>query len=96
MSVAMPQPETLVQAFKLSLKEGLPIESYFYQDSCNGKIYICSGESEKIIYKNNEEHTSKINNIYKSGNSYLVVTENTIYIISADCKVAKMPKDIEA
>ena len=39
-------------------------------------------EGDNIIYKNSEEHTSPIKNTYKIGNEYLVVTENTIYLIS--------------
>ena len=37
---------------------------------------------KKIIFKNDDEHTSPIQNTYKVNDEYLVVTENTIYIIS--------------
>ena len=57
--------------------------------SCKNNSSIVTADGEKIIYKNNEEHTSPIKNTYKVGNEYLVVTENTIYVISANTRVGK-------
>lgn len=95
-SIYMPSAKTLAQAFKVSIKSGfLPIETYFYLDSCKDKVYICVNDSHKIIYKNNDEHTSQVENIYKTDNDYLIMTQNSIYIISANTKVAQMPKGIE-
>ena len=63
--------------------------TYFYIDSCRGKVSIVNSDCDKIIYKNSEEYTSPIQNTYKVGNEYLIVTENTIYVISADTKVQR-------
>jgi len=87
--ISMPSGECLETAAKLSIKMSKPICFYFYIDSCKGEATIVKAEGEKIIYKNNEEHTSPITNIYKSGSEYIVVTENTIYIISANTSVGK-------
>jgi hypothetical protein len=87
--ISMPCPETLSQAAKLSIKVSKPICFYFYIDSCKNNSSIVTADGEKIIYKNNEEHTSPIKNTYKVGNEYLVVTENTIYVISANTRVGK-------
>ena len=92
--ISVPSVNTLNQAFKLSIQIGKPIESYFYIDSCKNNISICANDTDKIIYKNQEEHTSPISNIYKVENEYLIVTDNTIYIISSDTKVAKMPENL--
>ena len=51
------------------------------------KISICSDGEDKIIFKNQEEHTSPILNTYKCGDEYLVITENTIYVVSANISV---------
>ena len=88
-SISMPSGECLENAAKLSIKMSKPICFYFYIDSCKGEATIVKADGEKIIYKNNEEHTSPIKNIYKVGNEYLVVTENTIYIISSKTNVGK-------
>ena len=79
--------KTLQQATKLSIKLCKPICFYFYIDSCRGRVNIVQTGGDKIIYKNSDEHTSPITNTYKVGNEYLVVTENTIYIVSANTKV---------
>ena len=92
--VSVPTANTLSQAFKLSIQTGRPIESYFYIDSCKGQVCICANDTAKIIYKNQDEHTSPIGNIYKVDNEYLIVTDNTIYIISSGTKVTKMPDNI--
>ena len=60
----------------------------FYIDSCRA-TQIVNAEGEKIIYKNNEEHTSPIKHTYKTDNEYLIVTENTIYVISCNTSVSK-------
>ena len=86
-TVGLPSDKTLQQAVKLSIKTSKPICFYFYVESLKQKISICSDGEDKIIFKNQEEHTSPILNTYKCGGEFLVVTENTIYVISADTKV---------
>tara|TARA_B100000941_G_C28403408_1_gene499364 strand:+ start:559 stop:852 length:294 start_codon:yes stop_codon:yes gene_type:complete len=87
--ISLPSTKTLEQAAKLSIKVSKPICFYFYIDSCKGNISIVNSEGDKIVYKNSEEHTSPINNTYKVGNEFLVVTDNTIYVISCNTKVKK-------
>ena len=88
-TVVLPNDKTLSQAFKLALKIGKQIDCYFYLDSCAGNVKIVTYEGDKILYKNNEEHTSPIKNTYKVENEYLVVTENTIYILSTNTPIVK-------
>lgn len=92
--ISIPSTNTLSQAAKLSIKISKPVCFYFYIDSCNDSIKICTNETDKIIFKNLDEHTSSISNIYKVDNEYLIVTENTIYIISSNTKVAKIPEEL--
>ena len=87
--ISLPSSDTLSQAAKLSIKISKPICFYFYIDSCKGAASIVTADGDKIIYKNNDEHTSPIKNTYKVGNEYLVVTENTIYIVSCNTKLSK-------
>lgn len=87
--IGLPNVNTLSQAAKLSIKIAKPIDFYFYIDSCRGQAQIVNADGDKIIYKNNDEHTSPIKHTYKVENSYLVVTENTIYLISCDTVISK-------
>ena len=86
-TLTLPTEKTLLQATKLALKTKKPVCFYFYIDSVKGKITIVSDGEDRIIFKNEDEHTSPILNTYKSDNCYIVVTENTIYILSADTQV---------
>jgi len=83
----IPCAETLQQACKLSIKLQKAIDFYFYVHSLKGNICIASNDDDKIIYKNNDEHTSPIQNTYKVNDEYLVVTENTIYVISSKTEI---------
>jgi hypothetical protein len=85
--LTLPSDKTLQQATKLSLKLTKPIDFYFYVESLKGNISIVNVDGEKIIFKSEDEHTSPILNTYKSDNSYIVVTENTIYMVSTNTKV---------
>jgi hypothetical protein len=83
----LPNDKTLQQACKLSLKTKKPVCFYFYIDSLKGKISIVNDGEDRIIFKSEDEHTSPIINTYKSDNCFIVVTENTIYILSAETPV---------
>lgn len=93
--VIMPSPTSLLQAAKLALAQDKPILLDYFADSYTGKAII--GEDpevkEKMLVKSNEEFTSQIQNVYKipSGQGdafdYIVLTENSIYIVSG--KMAK-------
>ena len=85
--LSIPSSETLQQATKLAIKLQKAIDFYFYVDSLKGNICIASNDEDKIIYKNNDEHTSPIQNTYKVNEEYLVVTENTIYVISSKTEI---------
>ena len=85
--LVLPTDKTLQQATKLSLKLTKPIDFYFYVESLKGNVSIINVDGEKIVFKNEDEHTSSILNTYKSDNSYIVVTENTIYMLSINTKL---------
>ena len=85
----MPSAKTLHQSAKLSIEHEKPICYYFYNDSLNDSVVIAPYQGDKIIYKNSEEHTSPILKTYRCESEYIVITENTIYIISANTKITK-------
>jgi len=85
--VGLPSDKTMQQAVKLSIKLVKPICFYFYVDSLKGKVSIMTDGEDKLVFKNEDEHTSPITNTFKCENEYIIVTENTIYIISAETKV---------
>ena len=40
-------------------------------------------DNEKLLVRNEEEYTSPISKIYKSDDEYIILTENSIYLVSA-------------
>ena len=85
--VGLPSDKTMQQAVKLSIKLVKPICFYFYVDSLKGKVSIMTDGDDKIVFKNEDEHTSPITNTFKCENEYIIITENTIYVISSDTKI---------
>ncbi len=88
-NLSLPSAKTLNGAFRLSIVHGKPVCSYFYLDSLKGKVCIRHDGDEKIIYKDAEEYTSPLENLFKSDNEYIAITHNTIYVISSRTEVKK-------
>jgi hypothetical protein len=88
----LPSAQVLVQAAKLAQQLDKPIQLDYYADSIIKKAVIGEDQEtkEKIIIKNNEEYTSLIKKIYKVVDDYIVMTENSIYIISAKIEKRKI------
>ena len=81
-NIILPDETTLQNCFKLSLKLSKPVDTYFYRDSLDGGVKFLTTGGESYIYKNEDEHTTSISNTYSSGNCYIVVTDNTIHLVS--------------
>ena len=70
---------------KLSIVDDKPIMLDYWNDSIEGKALIGvrqNEEQEKILIKNEDEYTSPISKIYKTEKEYIIVTENSIYLVS--------------
>jgi len=80
----MPSNPTLQHCCKLAVADDKPIMLDYWTDSLDKNILIGVRENgEKLLVKSEEEYTSPIAKIYKSEEEYIVVTENSIYIVSA-------------
>tara|TARA_B110000908_G_scaffold49583_1_gene60581 strand:- start:49 stop:348 length:300 start_codon:yes stop_codon:yes gene_type:complete len=81
----LPSTTTLQHVAKLSIVEDKPIMLDYWTGSCDKEVLIGVRESgEKLIVKSEDEYTSPISKIYKVATEYIVVTENSIYLISSD------------
>jgi hypothetical protein len=90
-SIRLPSDATLRHAVKLSIADDKPIQLDYWTDSLEKKALIgAKDNNEKLLVKNEEEYTSCIKKIYKSETEYIVVTENTIYIVSNDIPTKKI------
>jgi hypothetical protein len=89
----IPSPKTLQHASKIAILEDKPILLDYWVDSFTNKALIGvkqSEEQEKILIKNEEEYTSPIKKIFKTVDEYLVITENSIYIVSTKIPMKKI------
>lgn len=78
----LPEVNTLLHAIKLSIVEDKPILMDYWINSLDKTVLIGVKENkEKLLVKSEEEYTSPISKIFKVGKEYIIVTENSIYII---------------
>ena len=88
----VPSAATLVSAAKLAIQRDMPIQLDYFVDSAEGRAFL--GEdattSEKMLVKNAEEYTSHIQKIYKAGEDFIILTENSIYLVSSKVQKRKI------
>ena len=79
-----PSVQLLVQAAKLAMQQDKPIQLDYFLDTYNTKAVMGEDKEtkEKMLVKSNEEFTSLIQKVYKVGDDYIVVTENSLYLVS--------------
>lgn len=81
----LPSDATLQHAAKLAVVEDKPIMMDYWTDSLDNKALIGIKENqEKLLVKSSDEYTSPIAKFYKSIGEYIIITENSIYIVSSE------------
>tara|TARA_Y100000593_G_C4205116_1_gene283884 strand:+ start:84 stop:392 length:309 start_codon:yes stop_codon:yes gene_type:complete len=82
---SLPSGTTLQHCAKLAIVEDKPIMFDYWTSSCDKEVLIGVRENEeKLLVKSEEEYTSPISKIYKVEKEYIIITENSIYVVSAD------------
>jgi hypothetical protein len=81
----LPENNTLQHAAKLSIVEDKPIMMDYWTNSLDKTVLIGVKENqEKLLVKSEEEYTSPVSKIYKVGKEYIIVTENSIYLVDVE------------
>jgi hypothetical protein len=81
----LPDVATLQHASKLSIVEDKPIMMDYWTQSLEKTVLIGVKENqEKLLVKSEEEYTSPIVKIYKTGTEYIIATENSIYLVDVN------------
>jgi hypothetical protein len=87
----LPTEVTLKHAAKLSIVEDKPIMLDYWTASLDKKALIGARENgEKLLVKSEEEYTSTIAKFYKSSTEYIIITENSIYVVSNEIPTRKI------
>ena len=78
----LPETKTMHHACKLAIVEDKPIIMDYWTTSLDKSSMIgIRNNEEKLLVKSEDEYTSPINKIYKVGSEYIIVTENSIYLV---------------
>ena len=81
----LPGDTTLQHASKLAIVDDKPIMLDYWTNSLDKSVLIGVKENkEKLLVKSEEEYTSPISKIYKVGKEYIIVTENSIYLVDVE------------
>ena len=87
----LPSDITMKHASKLSIVDDKPIMMDYWTASLDKKALIGAKDNgEKLLVKSEDEYTSTIAKFYKSGTEYIVITENSIYIVSNEIPTRKI------
>ena len=87
---AVPPASVLVRAAQVSIEQDRPVYLDYYQDSLEKKCCIGVRDSEKLLVKSDSEYTSSIESVFKCESCYIVITENSLYIVSTEIPVKKI------
>lgn len=88
----VPSATVMAQAAKIAVEQDRPIYLDYYNDSLEKKCCIGVQGNTKFLVKSDTEYTSPIESIMriKEEKMYLVVTENSLYIVSAEIPVKRI------
>jgi len=81
-----PSAQCLLHCAKLAVVDDKPIMMDYWADSQDKTVLIGVRDEggEKLLVKSEDEYTSPIAKIYKVEQEYIIVTENSLYIVSAN------------
>jgi hypothetical protein len=101
----LPSVKTLVNAAKIAISEDKPILMDYWTDSidktaiiglkegqliCNPDGTETAGPQEKMLVKSEEQYTSFITKIFKVEKDYIIITENSIYLVDVDIQTKRI------
>tara|TARA_Y100001970_G_C14162605_1_gene819422 strand:- start:246 stop:536 length:291 start_codon:yes stop_codon:yes gene_type:complete len=90
-NIPLPSQKSLIHAFKLAAQDDRPIMCDYYAESLEKKCMIGVREDdEKLLVKSEDEYTSPISKIFKVENEFIILTENSLYIVSKEIPTCRV------
>lgn len=82
----------MAQAAKIAIEQDRPIYLDYFNDSVEKKCCVGVQGESKMLVKSDTEYTSPIESIMriKEEKCWLVLTENSLYIVHADIPVKRI------
>jgi len=87
--VDIPNEKVLTHAAKIAIEQDKPLLFDYYADTkAGGSAFLGEDKDtkERILVKNPEEYTSPVKKMFKAKDDYIIVTENSVYIVSGAIK----------
>ena len=86
-----PSDNTVQQCLKIAVSLDKPLLMDYWVNSLENRVLIGVRENgEKLLVKSEDEYTSPISKIYKVNNEYIIITENSIYLVSSSIPTKKI------
>jgi hypothetical protein len=88
----LPGANTLLQSAKLAIEQDKAIMLDYYRETAAGTAFLGedSETKERILVKSKEEFTSLVKKLYKVGEDFIILTENSLYIVSGKIQKRKV------
>jgi hypothetical protein len=87
-----PSAQTLLSAAKIAIEQDRAIMLDYYRQTAGGTAFL--GEDpetkERVLVKSKDEFTSLIKKLYKVGDDFIILTENSLYIVSGKIQKRKV------
>lgn len=84
LATPLPSANCMLQAARLAMQQDKPIQLDYFADTATQKAFVGEDEQtkERMLVKSNDEFTSLIQHTYKVAEDYIMITENSIYVVS--------------
>jgi hypothetical protein len=89
--MALPSASVLLRASQVAIEQDKPIYLDYFRDSVEKKCCIgVQPDNTKYLVKSDTEYTSTIQNVFKCESCYIVMTENSLYVVSTEIPIKKI------
>ena len=86
-----PSNQCLQHCCKIAVVEDRPIMLDYWTSSLDETVIIGVRENgEKLLVKSEDEYTKKKKKIYKVETEFIIITENSLYVVSAKIKTKRI------
>ena len=88
----LPSSQTMLQASKIAMEQDRAIMLDYFKQTATGTAFL--GEDpetkERVLVKSKDEFTSLIKKLYKTADDFIILTENSLYIVSGKIQKKKV------
>uniref|UniRef100_A0A6C0CI28 Uncharacterized protein n=1 Tax=viral metagenome TaxID=1070528 RepID=A0A6C0CI28_9ZZZZ len=94
-ATVLPPAGVLLRAAQIAVDDDRPILLDYWTDSREKKCCIGVKDAVKYLVKSESEYTSTIQSLFKLDGCYIVLTENSLYVVSQEIPVRKIVSELK-